>query len=123
MDFHCYVCFERFCDIRNIFAHLKKVHFFRDNAQELECVLIQDVNFSKCVSKFNTFSGLRKHLNRCSEWRKERIRSSHDNDDVLDTLIETTQVSECVCCLKLVFYASQSYRHFEFVEHLYIIYR
>lgn len=99
MDFHCFVCPETFSDIKDIFTHLKKVHFFRDNAQELECVLIRGVYSSKCVSKFNTFSGLRKHVKTCLEKRKEEERNNHD-DLLLSPVIEVYEVSSLACSLK-----------------------
>lgn len=61
MRFHCFVCYAEFLDLSILFKHLKNFHFFRDNCQELKCVVNK-----KCPKSFETFSGLRKHAKKCN---------------------------------------------------------
>lgn len=63
MSFECFVCFKRFTDENFTINHLQKQHKIKEHSIELKCL----VNFEFCGKTYLTFSGLRKHLKKCSK--------------------------------------------------------
>lgn len=68
MKYSCFVCFQQFPEIRHIFDHLKKIHLFRDNKNDLKCVVVLPPGCKQCPKiyiTFITFDGLRTHIKKC----------------------------------------------------------
>lgn len=59
MNFKCFVCSKQMNDLKLIIDHLRKVHFIKERAQPITCI----VNTKEhCPRKFYTFNGLRRHI-------------------------------------------------------------
>lgn len=79
MKYFCFVCFQQFAEIRHIFEHLKKIHLFRDNKNDLKCVAVSPSGCKQCVKIYKTFDSLRAHIKKC-----EPVPSiSDESDEVL----------------------------------------
>lgn len=72
MNFECFVCGEKFADENITINHLQKQHGIKDHSTELKCL----VNYEFCGKTYLTYSGLRKHLKKCSK------KQYHDHDNV-----------------------------------------
>lgn len=61
--YRCFQCQNEFNNIKDIFSHLRNIHFVKEKVTQIKCVN----NFSsfKCTKTFLTFDGLRKHLDKC----------------------------------------------------------
>lgn len=68
--FKCSECATKFIEINDIFKHMKIMHGYKDNVQKMKCVVISN----NCVNTFSTFTGLRKHINKClTEAKFEKV--------------------------------------------------
>lgn len=67
MELKCYLCDKIFPDISDIIKHLKKIHFVRENINEICCLT------PKCDKNFDTFNALRQHTKKCSDVMKRKI--------------------------------------------------
>lgn len=65
MKYYCFVCFQQFSEIRHIFEHLKKLHLFRDNKNDLKCVVLSPPGCEQCAKIYKTFDSLRTHIKKC----------------------------------------------------------
>lgn len=63
MSFTCFVCLKKFDTVENTILHLKKVHQFKDNAQDFKCL----TNPSVCNKIVRTFTTIKKHSLLCSK--------------------------------------------------------
>lgn len=89
MEYRCFICNDIFSSQRIIFQHLKKFHLIQDHTQDLECIIKFDN--SKCRAKFETYSGLRKHIKKYSG--DSAINIAEDTPNIgTDTIIEATKV-------------------------------
>lgn len=66
MEFECYLCNKVFSDTSDIIKHLKKIHFIKENINEIRCL------FPKCEKNFDTFNALRQHIKKCSDLAKQK---------------------------------------------------
>lgn len=74
MEFKFYfICKTYFDNVQNCFAHFKNVHFLRDNAQNIQCI-VNSTEGEVCDKSYNTFGGLRNHVKKCLEKKKKVIR-------------------------------------------------
>lgn len=89
MEYRCFVCNEIFSSQRVIFQHLKKIHLIQDHTRDLECIVKLDS--AKCLAKFETYSGLRKHIKKCSGGIVTNVAEDTNNIRT-DAIIEATKV-------------------------------
>lgn len=67
--FQCFVCSEKFSEIRKTFDHLKKIHLLQDG-QELKCIY----SYVGCTKIFKTFDSLRNHVKKCQQLDKSESK-------------------------------------------------
>lgn len=70
MDFKCYLCQEKFSEIKLICQHLRIIHSLQDNSTNIQCA----VNSQKeCSKSFHTFNALQKHMKTCIRTKKNEL--------------------------------------------------
>lgn len=63
MDFKCFSCSDFFESYNETIDHLRKTHNVKESKNsKISCVVNQS---KECTHKFQTFSGLRKHIIKC----------------------------------------------------------
>lgn len=72
MNFKCFICLKGFETIDKTITHLKKIHFMRNNAHDLKCV-VNFPNNTTCDRLFKTFDALKKHSMQCNS--EENLRT------------------------------------------------
>lgn len=65
MNLRCFICFQKYSDIPNIFKHLKTIHFLRDNFHDFQCLVEPETGYHQCVKSFKTYDSLRAHVKKC----------------------------------------------------------
>lgn len=59
--FKCFLCFSMFNDVEKAFNHLRTEHGVKQKVNEIKCI----VNNADCTKTFQSWSGLKKHLQTC----------------------------------------------------------
>lgn len=65
MKLKCFKCDNTFSNLDVIIKHLKYVHFLKDNACALKCLVHKKVGV--CEQTFKTFAALKKHVVSCAK--------------------------------------------------------
>lgn len=78
-EFKCFSCFSMFDEVEKTINHLRNEHRIKQKVHEIKCI----VN-NTCKKKFQTWSGLKKHLLSCSIEIDKNIEQEINNLD-LDT--------------------------------------
>lgn len=96
--FICRICNSGFFEINEVVKHLKYTHHFKDNKQQIPCV-VNFKNNSFCPSTFLTFSGLRNHIKSCKSTLENTNVSDDNNSNVFESqstsnLPENGEISE-----------------------------
>lgn len=82
MEYYCFVCHEKFAEVRQTFDHLKKIHLFRDNKNDLKCVIVSPPGYEQCTKVYKTFDSLRAHIKKC----KPKLAEIDENIEVFQVL-------------------------------------
>lgn len=85
--------------------HLKKVHGLKETKEaKIQCI----VNGAKCEKKFQTFSGLRKHIIKCQEEYSKNNNDIKTNSSVRNETNHFDQLNELSFTFEHAFNFSQS---------------
>lgn len=69
MNLKCCICLKYFQTVDELIEHLKKIHRFKNNFQNIKCPV--DFKNEICCNKtVKTFDALKKHVNICSNSKK-----------------------------------------------------
>lgn len=60
--YKCFLCFSKFNEVEKVICHLRKEHRVKPKINEIKCILNNPV----CKKKFQTWSGLKKHILNCT---------------------------------------------------------
>lgn len=63
-----YVCKKDFSDVNSRVSHLRIIHNVKEKTESVKCIL----NL-KCENVFQTFEGMKRHLNKCPRGETEVI--------------------------------------------------
>lgn len=75
MDFKCYICSDSFKSSNEAIDHLKKNHGIKENINlNILCIVNKPVH---CGKSFKTFSGLRRHIPKCEEFKSMKNVETH----------------------------------------------
>lgn len=87
--FFCFKCQFSFNDVKESIKHLRKIHSFKDNVNELKCL-------RGCHRSFRTFNGLKWHSEKCEfiHILNESASEKHldDNNDTPNYNIDETKI-------------------------------
>lgn len=71
MNYKCYICFETFEFSNETIQHLRKNHCIIENRNaRIQCIVNKP---NVCEKKFQTFSGLRRHLESCLSKQNQNV--------------------------------------------------
>lgn len=95
--FKCFLCIGKYSNIEDILKHLKIKHFIKEKSNPIKCI----VNSNVCDKEFATFSGLKKHTEKCLERNgptENEIETANVESvqDITDDFNEKMTISEVI---------------------------
>lgn len=82
-ELKCFLCISEFNEVKKIIDHLKKEHGIKEKVHILKCI----VGNAACSKTFQTWSGLKKHIQTCIH--KRGINENIPIGMVQDSIVET----------------------------------
>lgn len=93
--FKCYLCFSEFNDEKSTLDHLKKLHEVKEKINSLKCI----VKNSGCTKSYQTWRGLKKHINTCIKSVAEY--SGEENAAHMDILNDDADTQNNICSVQM----------------------
>lgn len=75
---NCFLCFSEFVELERVIDHLKKEHGVLQKVNEIKCI----ANNVTCKKTFQTWSGLKKHIQTCRKIRNIQNYINNDSSSV-----------------------------------------
>lgn len=89
-EFKCFSCFSMFNDVEKAISHLRKEHRVKQKVHEIKCIVYT------CKKKFQTWSGLKKHVLSCFIEADKNIKHEINNLDLETCTIPDAKVGSGV---------------------------
>lgn len=71
MDLRCYLHDKSLSSLSEANKHLKKIHFAKENVDEICCLVDSKMHAHKCTNTYKKFNSMIAHVKKCLERKME----------------------------------------------------